>query len=322
MPPQDQSADTPSISSLAGDTGPAAKSAGESGVRVIVPEKLDVRISIGEVPSSVTQILEKFAKPPSKSLVKDWAPIWVPIASGLISVVVSIFSYYYAQRENIKTEAANLATMVCETESGNNSQEEASHAQVIKVADYRDRAQDALKGLLIDEKPCHRKAGSLVAEQMYRAKTIDHRKLTKEILDYYESGDSWAQLGTLEWLTDMGSQLLPDDRQLALERLEQSFGGQGEQCGSHDPQVAQKAAYLLQVWKIDQSRGLALGLVRNCPATFEAAREQAAWALLVEVSTEHKESTARDLKSLLSAAPPPLADVIREVIDKLRDNKP
>ena len=126
--------------------------------------------------------------------------------------------------------------------------------------------------------------GILVAEEMYRAETIEHNKLTKEILGYYSASSPVLRRGVLDWLLAMDKQLSSEEARLAHEAVKTSFGENGELCPLQDEAVAVKAANFLNRWSLADSKSLLLGIATRCkdesyPNKFVGARESAVQAL-------------------------------------------
>jgi hypothetical protein len=121
----------------------------------------------------------------------------------------------------------------------------------------------------------------------------------------------------------MERQLSEEDARSAFDKLKQSFGAQGEHSAEQggqvsDGQVSQEAANFLLIWHFKESKDLAFGLAKNCPANLEGAREQAVAALTKIASKEDRDSVAQDLQALLPSAPPVLKDKINYAITQIQ----
>ncbi len=288
-----------------------------SAVRIVVPEKLELRISLDAIPNALSSVVESLAKPAKpaprlRTFLKDYLPALTPIATVVISVAVSV--YTYKANDHRSTQALDQII----SEFGGKGDDRARAIAAIKLAAYGDKALPAVRMVLGSDDPQLRSGGVLVAKQMYRAETVKHGKLTKEMLGYYSANDRLLRSGVLEWLVEMEHQLSDEESRLAYDMLKQNFGPHGELCAAQDETVALKAANFLFIWSFSDSKDLVLGLARECrdstqPSKFAGAREAAVNTipkLAKAFSVEQRASLLNnDLPNLRKAAPD-LSDLI------------
>jgi len=75
----------------------------------------------------------------------------------------------------------------------------------------------------------------------------------------------------------MDGELSEDDLKRAYNMLKESFGAQGQECAKQENHVAMEAANLLQIWSLQDSKGLLSGMANRCPSP--DVRRQAQQAL-------------------------------------------
>lgn len=236
----------------------------EATAPVTEPERLDVRVSLESIPTALADAVETCAKPakPASRLrifLKDYLPALTPIATVVISVVVSI--YTYNAEHNRSSEALDRIL----SEFGGGKEDDRARAiAAIKLAAYGDRAIPAVKMVLGSDDARLRRGGVLVAEQMYRAATVNRGKLTREMLSYYAENDRFLQLSVMEWLVEMGHQLSDKESRLAYEMIKTNLGDRAEKCATMDEAVALQAANFLFIHSFSDSKVLVFGMARQC----------------------------------------------------------
>jgi hypothetical protein len=302
---------------------PVVGSASEARVRPSVPDRIDLHVSVGDLPKALADAVENLGKRESapsvwkavlKAILKDYLPALTPIATAIIAGMVSF--YIYSSDHDRSKEALDKTL----SEFGQNTDDRARAIAAIKLATYGDKALEAVRMVLGSDDPYLRSGGVLVAEQMYRAETVRHRKLIKKMLSYYAANDRFLRRGVLEWLIEMEHQLSEEEGRLAYQVVAESFGPRGELCTTQDEEVAREAANFLFIWSFGDSKTLVLGMAEECrdvkqPAKFAAARESAVNTIpkLAESLTKEERSVLLkdDLPRLRKAAPE-----LDELIDK------
>ena len=301
--------------------------ADEAAVRIVVPEKLDLRISLEGIPNALASAVENLAKPAKpapklRTFLKDYLPALTPIATVVISVAVSVYTY----RANDHSSTEALDKIISEF-GGNNNDDRARAIAAIKLAAYGDKALPAVKMVLGSDDPHLRTGGVLVAKQMYRAETVERTELTNKMLGYYSANDRLLRRGVLEWLVEMEHQLSDEESRLAYNMLKQSFGPYGELCAAQDETVALDAANFLFIWSFRDSKDLVLGLSRECrdstlPSKFAGARESAVNTipkLAKALSNEQRAALLKDDLPNLRKAAPDLNDLIDQAIRSIQN---
>ncbi len=295
-----------------------------AGVRVSGPEKLDLRISLDGIPAALTGVIEKYATPSKparlRTFLKDYLPALTPIATVVISVAVSV--YTYKANDHRSTEALDQIM----SEFGPNQDERAHAIAAIKLAAYGEKALPAVKMVLGSDDPQLRSGGVLVAEQMYRAETVDRKKLTREMLNYYSANDRLLRRGVLEWLVEMDHQISDDEARNAYAVVRQSFGAGGELCATQDENVALQAANFLFIWSYPDSKDLVFGMVRRChdgaqPNKYGGARESLINAIpkiAGALKAEQRAALLRDDLPNLRQAVPELGDLIDHAVNRIQ----
>jgi hypothetical protein len=274
-------------SALGGTQGPA--------IRVVVPGKPDMQIWLQGVPMPLFNAFDHLAKPSSiwKSILKDLKDL-VPALSSFAAVLISLAALIYTnhqknaaealakeQREKAADAAQKKALADLIKEFGNtvvpdaaNSVEESQlEITAMKFAAYGDQALPAIRMALGASFQGLRHGGVLVAEQMYRAETVEREKLVGAILGYYNKTRSPVlQRGVLEWLVKMNTELSGEESALALGILKQkqSFGPKGENCVQQDDGVASEVVNFLPIWPTKDSRELLNGMTQNCKSSISS----------------------------------------------------
>ena len=309
---------------------PVADQASQKTLSPDKTERVDLHVSSDKIPRLLIEYLEQIAKPKPSSLartfIRDYLPVITPLAAVVVSVAVSYATILFNQRASITASSETLGKLISrfgnapapdgDNQPVNTTQQQPVQeptAVAMEIALYGDQAMPAVTLALSATDPGIRHGGALVAVQMYRGQTVEHAKLTKRMLTYYDSPA--LRRGVLEWLDGMGTGLFDEDSKLALEKLNSSFGPAGEECGTQEPDAAVDAAKFLMIYQRDGANDLALGLLQNCPATegYEAAREQAAIALSAiaeRLPKDMRDSIVKSLQSIEPAAPAELAQIL------------
>ncbi len=285
----------------------------EPAIRVAVPGKPDLLVWLQGVPAPLLRTVENLTRPSSlwKTILKDYLPVLTPIASVVISVLVFNYTRQVNKRASINASSERVAKLINElgpksTGVNGGEKDRARTIAAMKVAAYGGQALLAVRMALGADDDEIRNGGVLVAEQIYRAGTVEHQQLTREILSYYDTPNSVLRRGVLEWLDEMGHQLSEGDASLAFARLTLSFGSNGQLCTEQDGQVARAAANFLFTRPFKDSKNLVLGMVKNCtdgqqPDRFEEARAQALDALpkiARLISKEERTSVVAELRKI------------------------
>jgi hypothetical protein len=290
----------------------------ESAARIVLPEKLDLRISLEGIPSALATAVENFAKPTKpasrlRTFLKDYLPALTPIATIVISVMVTV--YTYNSEHNRSAEALDKIL----SEFGGDKEDDRARAiGAIKLAAYGDKALPAVKMVLGSDDAHLRSGGVLVAKQMYRAETIKRGKLTREILGYYAENDRFLRLSVMDWLVEMGRQLSDEESRLAYDMIKQSFGDHAERCAAQDEAVTLQAANFLFIWSFSDSKTLVVGMARECrdkafPDKFAGARQSAVNTIpriAKSLSSEERAALLKDDLPSLRKDVPELSDLI------------
>jgi hypothetical protein len=296
-------------------------------------DRIDVHVSVGELPSGLENVIENLGKRETplpawkailKAILKDYLPALTPIATAIIAGMVSF--YIYSSDHDRSKEALDRTL----SEFGRNTDDRARAIAAIKLATYGDKALDAVRMVLGSDDPYLRSVGVLVAEQMYRAETVKHGKLIKDMLSYYEANDRFLRRGVLEWLVEMEHQLSEGEGRLAYEVVAESLGSSGQLCAMQDEEVARDAANFLFIWSFSDSKALILGMAEKCrdakqPMKFSAARESAVNTIpkLAESLSKPERAIllADDLPKLRKALPEDgeLIDKVVMSVQKMQD---
>jgi hypothetical protein len=222
-------------------------------------------------------LVEKFAKPkPKASFFKDYLPYLSAFLSAIISYGVSIYTYTQKEKASIDSAMETLAKVVSESPHSANCQGQfdlAVRTQTMKVSAFGEQALAGVKKYLGSDEESVRCSGVLAAEQMYRDATIEHTKLTKEILGYFETGGSRLQRSVLEWAGKIDSEMPESGRRQAFNMINNRFGSEAQYCGKQDDDVAMETTNLLQIWSLSESKKLLDGMAKNC--TNPDVRQQA-----------------------------------------------
>lgn len=295
-------------------------------VQIVVPEKLQLQISIDRIPEPASTLLHNLAKPAAqnklKTIFKDYLPILTPIATAVIAFCVA---YYGGQFEDRSTQETldRITTEFVEKRGDPN-------IAAMKLAAYRDKALPAVRMVLASDDDKLRNGGELILETMYVDGTVAHRKLLNEVIHDYDTPT--LRRGVLEWLTKMGPELQQCERERALRALtdpKNGFGAQGQNCATQDVETAFAASHLLLVWSsststslLEKAKDLALGLAENCLDTndqtkYDHTRETAIGALQLMArifSKNERQSIVKRLKKLSPAASDELTDRIDNTV--------
>jgi hypothetical protein len=288
-----------------------------------VPQFVNLRLSLEGMPAVLVSAIENLAKPKPtsrlKSFLKDYLPALTPVATALIAGMVSFYIY---QSDHDRSKEALEKTL---SEFGQNTEDRPRTVAAIKLATYGTKALGAVKMVLGAKDPYLRSGGVLVAEQMYRAQTVEHEELTRQLLSYFAANDSYLRRGVLEWLTEMEHQLSDKEATLAFDVIQQSFGPGGELCASQNEEVAAEAANFLFIWSFKNSTEFVLGLAQKCkdveqPERFAAARLSAVNTFFKIARSLPAEKRADLLKGgvpKLREAVPELKDVIDQDLSRM-----
>jgi hypothetical protein len=293
----------------------------EPAVRIVVPEKLDLHLSLDGIPTVLASAAEKFAKstkptPRLRTFLKDYLPALTPIATAVISVAISIYTY----RANDHQSAEALDKIISEF-GGSKEDDRARAIAAIKLATYGDKALPAVKMVLGSDDPHLRTGGVLVAKQMYRAKTMKRGVLTKEILGYYAENDRFLRRGVMEWLVEMQHQLSDEESRLAYDMIKGSFGDHAEKCAAQDETVALNAANFLFIWSFGDSKALVLGMAQNCRN--DGARQTAINTIpeiAKSLSKEERDNLLKNNLPNLRRAAPEFTDLIDQAAAAIQKN--
>jgi hypothetical protein len=214
------------------------------------------------------------------SLLKDVVPGLTSLAAVLISLAALIYTNHQKnsaevaakeQRDKAADAAQKKALADLIKDFGSmivpapNSKEEGDlEIAAMKLAAYGDQALPGVKMALGARDDGLRHGGVLVAEQIYRAETVDHRRLIEGVLGYYSSRSPAMQRGVLEWLVKMKRELSDEEGALAVGMLRETFGAKGEKCPTQDRGVAMEVTNFLPIWPSNESKELLGGMVAKC----------------------------------------------------------
>jgi len=264
-------------------------------------QKLDLQVSLKNLPRPLARAIVNFAKAPKpesrlkiiwQTIFKDLLPALTPVATVFISIVALMYTNQQRDRAAATAAIASAAeerktlaeiidkfgiTVVPDPAKPSDQYARQLEIAAMKFATYGDQVLPAVRMALGARDDGLRNGGELVAQEMYRAKTVEPGKLTGEILSYYRANDPLLQLGVLEWLVKMDGELSEDDLKRAYNMLKESFGAQGQECAKQENHVAMEAANLLQIWSLQDSKGLLSGMANRCPSP--DVRRQAQQAL-------------------------------------------
>lgn len=294
------------------EQNPATPGPQGAAIRITSAGSPEVLIRMEGIPTTLQEALSAISRPASfwTSLFRDIAPGLTSLAAVLISLAALIYTSHQknvaertAQEQRDKSNEAATKKLsadiirdfasklppIKETHSARPSDDKDEKIEefnrtyevaAIRVAVYGDQALPALKMALGSQDRGLQHGGILIAEQMYRAETIDHRQLTKDILGFFSTSSPTLRRGVLDWLLEMNIQLSPDEERMAYEVIKTSFGENGELCSSQNEDVAVRAVNLLNRWAFPDSRLLLLGIVTHCrdeanPNLYIGARDSA-----------------------------------------------
>jgi hypothetical protein len=311
------------------DTSSPAEHQATLGSSELLPHSLksaDLHLSIESIPDPLVKAVGKLTEDKPRSFFKDSLAVVTPLATVLISLAVSYSSCKFNERAAVSASSETLSKLITAFERA--GQDEATNIQsAMKIAVYGEQALPAVKMVLGSEEPNLRTAGVLVAEQMYRAETVDRSKLVNEMIDHYQS--RVLRLGALEWCVKMaqGHLLSQPESRLVLSTLQQSFGPRAQQCAAQEEEVALQAALFLNASFSKDLKDFVLGLAVTCkgddehPDKFLGARNQALITLQQNAglfSAKERESIVADLKKLLPTASDDFKLKLEEAIRGLR----
>jgi len=341
----------PSSSDRKAETTPGARAnsvAGEAqalGIRVLVPGKPDVLVQLEGLPPAVLEAVGNTGRPASAwtSIFKDVVPGLTSLAAVLISLAALIYTSHQKnvsdasaqeQRERAADAAKKKVLADLIKEFGRTAVPAPSEVDAelklqltaMNIAAYGDQALQAVRMALGANDDGLRHGGVLVAEQMYRAETVEHGKLVREILGYYAASSPVLRRGVLEWLVEMGRQLSDEESRLAYDMLTRSFGSRAELCAVQDEAVALQAAKFLFIWSLTDSKALVFGMARECrdsgqPTKFAAARESAVETIpgiAKSLSPEDRASILKEDLPTLRKDAPELGDLIDQAAASIR----
>jgi hypothetical protein len=261
-----------------------------SGVRIVVPGKPDVLIQLKGVPALFAEAADSLTKPssPWKSIFKDVVPGLTSLAAVLISIAALVYTNHQKkmadlsaqeQRERAADAAKKkvLAALIkdfgstaAQSSVPNADTELKLQLAAMELAAYGDQALPAVRMALGAKDTGLRHGGVLVAEQMYSAETVEHGKLTREILSYYTANSPVLRLGVLEWLAEMESQtqFSKEDSMAGFRMVKESFGSSGEKCKEQGEDLAGAAADYLSAGSFADAKDFACGMNKHCPKDF------------------------------------------------------
>lgn len=297
-----------------------------------MPGAFDLNVSLARIPSDVSDALERLAKPAPTSGIraffKDYLPALVPLAAVAVSFFVGYYGYRFnertseiSQRAAVNTTTDALGKILDEFGSENtvttDVQKEAEKRKqliaAMKLAAYGDQALPAVKIVIGGGDQKLRSGAVQVAEQMYRAGTVEHSRLTSELVGYYDNPA--MQLGVLEWLVRMKDDLSLEDERTAFQKLQQSFGPNATNCASKDDEVTVDVATAISNWQLPESKDLLLGIATNC--TYIGARNQAIIGLdkiIPKLNKSERDNIKTQLGSISSNVSPPTKALIDDCI--------
>jgi hypothetical protein len=228
---------------------------------------LRLKVSLEDVPESVTSLLQNLAKPRSESrlrgIVKDYSSMLTPLLTALIAALVAFFGYEFDDHVSRDT----LDKITTEFVRGNDD----PNVTAMKLAAYGEKALPAVRMALGIQDPKLRNGAVKIAAQMYFTETVGRNSLTKSMLKYYDN--PVLRLGVLEWFSTIeGSQIPLSDRhrEAVFEKMQQTFGAAGENCEDQGPEMAGAAANLLLTGPLANKKPFVLGMDQHCPKTFDA----------------------------------------------------
>lgn len=265
-------------SAMGGSHGPA--------IRVVVPGKPDLQVWLQGIPMPLLDVLGSLTRPPSPlkkfvSFCKDVAPAVTSAAAVFLSIVAFIYTNRQkntadALATDDRAKAADAAQKKALSElivkfgnslvpnDPNGAEESKLEIAAMELAAYGDQALPAVGMALGASDNGLRHGGVLVAQQMYRAKTLAHGKVSDAMISYYNSSSPYLKRGVLEWLAKMKQELSKEEGESAVHMLTQSFGAKGENCRGQDVRVAMEVTNFLPIWPLSEAKELLAGMAKNC----------------------------------------------------------
>jgi hypothetical protein len=304
-------------------------------------DKLDLRVSLDSVPSILANAVENLAKPPRpeskmRVFLKELLPTLTPVATVAISIAALWYTSLEKERAFNATQMAadaarrnTLAEIIVEfgqtvpgpTDHPDPALAAKREVSAMRFAAYGAQALPAVRMSLGASYVGLRDGGEQIAEQMYRAETVERKVLMNEVLDDYDN--QALRQGVLEWLSKMDTQLSPEDSGLAFDKVKQTFGTR-EYCAKQDETVALEAAKVLNMWSLETSKDLLIGMVKSCidakkPDKFNDARTQVLGTLaqIAKSWPEDRRYIVDGLRSLDTGVPEPIKGQIQEVLGKI-----
>ena len=251
-------------SALRGDHGPA--------IRVVVSGKPDAEVWLQGVPTPLLRAVENLTKSPSiwTHILKNIFPVLTSVAT--VGIAVATLVYTNNQKNADQDAAQKKALTDLLNDFGNttvpsdpNSAEELKLGiAAMRLAAYGEQALPAVRMAFGASDSGLQYGGLLVAEQIYRANTMEHSKLIQEIFDFYRGRSPTLQQSVLKWLVRMKNELSNEEGRLAIDMLRQSFGAKGENCPNQNVGVAMEATNVLPIWPSGDSKELLGGMSVNC----------------------------------------------------------
>ena len=289
------------------------QAAAQPNVQVMLPERLQLHISLEGMPDSVSELFQRLAKPTPKftvtSIFKDYLPVLTPIASGVIAFLIAYYGGKFDDRLTRET-VDKIATDIVDKKDDPN-------IAAMKIAAYGDKALPAVRVVLGANTDTFRQEGELIVQQMYVDETVNRRKLLDELMHDYDN--PVLRLGVLEALNKMALQLEEPDREPVLSKLTDpvhGFGSDGRKCKQEESDKPPfEAASVLLKWSpvaagdfLQRSKDIALGLTENCldnenPQRFDRVRTTAANAAARMAKSFPRKERAAIAASLRGLAP-------------------
>jgi len=232
-------------------------------------QRLSLKISVEDLSEPISSALKKIAtphrEPTLRSFVKDYSSLLTPILTAVIAAIVGYFGYRFDDHISKDT----LDRITTEFVQGGTD----PNITAMKLAAYGEKALPAVKVALGAKEPRVRDGAVQIAAQMYFEETVDRKKLTRDLLKFYDN--PVLRLGVLEWLSTVQSSPipLPDCQQNdAFKKLQQTFGPTGEKCSDQDAAIAGAAANLLLAG-LGNRRDFVAGMEQHCPKDFDGTHK-------------------------------------------------
>jgi hypothetical protein len=102
---------------------PDDKTGPETPAHVVVPARIDLKLSLGDLPSSVATLVDTVANPPKttslwKTLSKDYFPVLTPAAAVVVSFLVFYYTNQYNDRARVDQSAEAMTKLIDELATG------------------------------------------------------------------------------------------------------------------------------------------------------------------------------------------------------------